>query len=791
MSKDAVLRYRPCGAILQAYVRSQTAIQIIKGPLACVSGETEYLSPEGWRRIDQYDGGLVAQWDDGELQYVKPLEYAAGDCEWMWEFKNAHSLSMVMTENHRVPVYDWTGRLRVKTAGRLAERPSRHVVPTTFKTRYSLWLSELEIRLRVAIAADAHYHKVGKRCSFSLRKDRKKDRLRWLLDACNIDFTERVYEGRPTESIFSFDRPDFAKPLGAEWFSASSEELAILIDEVSHWDGLFTTDETRFFSNKKIEADVVQFAAHAIGLRASLKMREYPNNPTFKPTYNVYISTPGAEARVAIRAEVQRRKIPVSKQYCFSVPSTFFLARHDGCIFVTGNSGKTKGSAFKVFDWICRQKPDSNGVRKSLWYAIRNTQPDLLSTTIKDFKSVVPEAAGRFTMGHPPECVLKFGLKDKTRVDATVVFLAMDRPEDQRRIRGANATGVWMNELRELARPVYDQAAARADRFPMPGWSDCAHVIGDTNAWDEDHWLQDLYSQWEQGLMPDYEFFVQPGAVMRVDGQWQINTAAENLEVVGAPYYIRALQGKKDDWIKVNLANEAGTCSEGRPVHSDYSGMTHNSPVAFMPEKGRPVIVGMDFGLTPAGAFLQRDAFGAIHVFDEIVTGHPKGAITGVCGVKRFAELIKEKCAEYDGHTFSFMGDPAGSDRDRSETTYFQALAAEEIIAIPARVNDPTVRRGALEMPLRRLVNGKPGIVFHPRARIIREGLGGKWMYKRVAVAGADKFKDEPEKSVWSHVCEALEYGLMHSGENNLIMRANGRGQVAITTQPNWDPFKL
>ena len=35
----------------------------------CVSGDTEYLSPEGWKRIDQYDGGEVAQWSqDGTIQ---------------------------------------------------------------------------------------------------------------------------------------------------------------------------------------------------------------------------------------------------------------------------------------------------------------------------------------------------------------------------------------------------------------------------------------------------------------------------------------------------------------------------------------------------------------------------------------------------------------------------------------------------------------------------------------------------------------------------------------------------
>lgn len=53
-------------------------------------------------------------------------------------------------------------------------------------------------------------------------------------------------------------------------------------------------------------------------------------------------------------------------------------------------SGKTKAVVFKLIKLIAEQKPDANGVRKSRIVAIRNTYPDLQTTTIREFKERVP-----------------------------------------------------------------------------------------------------------------------------------------------------------------------------------------------------------------------------------------------------------------------------------------------------------------------------------------------------------------------------------------------------------------
>lgn len=447
-------------------------------------------------------------------------------------------------------------------------------------------------------------------------------------------------------------------------------------------------------------------------------------------------------------------------------------------------AGKTKACAFKVLKRICEQRP-IQGIRKSRWAVIRNTYPDLTSTTIRDWKEVVPVAAGNLTMGHPPEHRLEFDLADGTQVQAEVLFVALDREDDVRKLRGMQLTGAWLNEMKELPKAILDMMTGRVDRYPAPGASAWVGVIGDSNAWDSDHWLQELDQKTQTGEIKGYEFFTQPPGVVKVDGNWLVNPMAENIAVLKPDYYQRMLEGKREDWIRVNLANEIGLSFDGKPVHAEYSDATHGVRELLNPVMDRLVDVGLDFGLTPAAAFMQRQHNGIWHCFDEVVAQD--------MGVERFANELKAKLAQYPGVKFRFRGDPAGNNKDKDEKTYFQALAANGIVALPASSNDPTKRRAAMERPLTRMINGKPGILFGARCKWLRKGLAGAFCYKRVKVSGDEKFRDEPDKNQYSHIVEAAEYGLMDAGENVVV---NAIGAAHFPTRPvmptaQWSPFDV
>ena len=463
-------------------------------------------------------------------------------------------------------------------------------------------------------------------------------------------------------------------------------------------------------------------------------------------------------------------------------------------------SGKTKAVVFKIIKLLSEQRADVNGIRKSRIVAIRNTYSDLSTTTIREFKECVSSAMGSFKNSKPPLFTFDYELADGTRVEAEIDFLALDRPEDVRKLRGTQYTFAWMNEVKELPKAVLDMALGRIDRYPTPGFSKWVGIIGDSNAWDEDHWLATLEEEKIQGHLPDYEFFTQPGAVIKTDNPdhpgavkslngtyWYVNVAAENLVVLRKGYYQRQIAGKKDDWISVNLANELGLALDGKAVHPEYQESVHRAEKNLKAIIGIPVHVGMDFGLTPAAVFWQRAPTGRWHAIDEIVFEDGDAV--------RLADAIKLKAAELRNEAridpndegalkFIFRGDPAGDDRAGTDSqTVFQTLRLNGVPALPASTNDPAIRRDALTRPLTRMVNGGPGLLVSPRCKILRKGLAGGFQYKRVQVKGDERFMNKPDKNFFSHVVEAAEYALMDAGEHTIV-DATAIGTMKMPNRP-------
>lgn len=454
-------------------------------------------------------------------------------------------------------------------------------------------------------------------------------------------------------------------------------------------------------------------------------------------------------------------------------------------------AGKTIASSFKLLKLICSQRANKNGVRKSRWLVTRNTYPDLVGTTIRDWRAVVPQGTGTFTFGHPPEHKLDFDLPDGTRVQAEVLFVALDRPDDVRKLRGFQLTGAWMNEMKEQPKAIFDMLTTRVDRYPAPGSSSWVGVFGDTNAWDNDHWLENLRELQRMGALEGYEFFIQPGGVIKRGDKWVVNPEAENLAVLKPDYYERIIPGKKEDWIRVNLANQIGLSFDGKPVHPDYSDSTHTATEILQPVPGL-INVGIDFGLTPAAVFWQRQSTGVWFGLEEIVVNDGDAKV--------LADEIKVKCAELinrcpGGLTFVYRGDPSGDSRVQTDSnTPFQILRANGISAIPCSTNDAELRRGALDRPLTRLINGKPGLQLSPSMKNLRKALAGGYHYARVQIAGDERYRDVPVKDMHSHIAEAAEYGLLDAGEHGVVntgMPARPAPQGVIRPKATWSPFDV
>lgn len=315
----------------------------------CVSCDTEFLTPLGWKRIDQYEpGDLVAQFHPHacEIEFVEPVAYIKAPCTEMVEIAPVRGTSQLLSKEHRVLWYR-DGQFGEDSAeefmDELHRRSGSHMrkkFMTAMHTTASgtSGMSEEELRVQVAFVADGHMaaKRPGSKGTMRLKKIRKIERLHKLLQDAGIPYQYRLQPSTGF-TIFRFVPPRHFKHFPAEYHALNQRELCVLGDEATYWDGSFDrrpSSGRRFSSMHKVDADVVQLAWAALGASTSNSWTEHGG-------YEVHASLkqlvgPGRKESVRIVPS------PDGFKYCFTVPSTYLYLRKDGYPFATGNTGKTR-----------------------------------------------------------------------------------------------------------------------------------------------------------------------------------------------------------------------------------------------------------------------------------------------------------------------------------------------------------------------------------------------------------------------------------------------------------------
>lgn len=421
-------------------------------------------------------------------------------------------------------------------------------------------------------------------------------------------------------------------------------------------------------------------------------------------------------------------------------------------------SAKTTTTIQHLLELIVSQKPNRSGERKSRWVAIRNTYPDLETTTIPDFREIFTEDLGTFKKTNPPRYEMDLELTDGTRVISEFLFLALDQPDDIRKLRGTQLTGGWLNEAKEIPPDVISMLDSRIGRFPsrreLGDYYHC--IVGDTNAPDDEHWIAKAFNDPED--YPGWKVFRQPGAVLEVNGQYVINPHAENLNNLPKGYYDALVVGKRKDWIQVNVMNEFGTTRDGKPVHPDFSRDLHVANHKLEAKRGLTLIIGIDFGRTPAAVIYQKNGFQR-QVLNELCTENT--------GALKFGRLLKDFLnKEYPDFEYRFWGDPSGDDMAQTrDESPIDVLGSVGIECYPAETNDFVIRQNALDSLLTQVTEGRPHILFSPVCKTVIRGLDSQYQFRRLKVRGMERYHEKPDKNMYSHPCEALHYGLMGEGE--------------------------
>lgn len=459
-------------------------------------------------------------------------------------------------------------------------------------------------------------------------------------------------------------------------------------------------------------------------------------------------------------------------------------------------SGKSVACCVDIMKHATEQMPIYNmdfvdGVRKSRWAIIRNTYRELVDTTMETWFDWFPREIGSWR-AMDFKWSLDKRLQDGTQLQTEVIFRALDRPDDIKKLLSLELTGGWINEAREVPKQVLDMLQGRVGRYPAfnefgipekildeiydrmdqgDTFSDLPDrlrqhlpfvgIIMDTNPPDEDHWWYKLF---EEDQPKGFELFHQPSAV-RGEG--------ENLRNLMPGYYNNIMQGKDQEWINVYVHGQYGFIIEGKPVWPEYKDDIHHTQNELPLAGSGTIYVGIDFGLTPAAAIGQITTSGQFQIIDELVT-EDMGAVN-------FGKLLHEKLnREYCGCQIEIYADPKGEDRAQTdEVTPFEILWNQGLEAWPTYTNDFTIRREAVADYMQRLdFRGQPAFLIGPKAKMARKACSGGYKYKRLQVSGVERYQDKPDKGRYSHIGDAIQYMFLGAVGGERVIGGYGKQEL-------------
>lgn len=471
-------------------------------------------------------------------------------------------------------------------------------------------------------------------------------------------------------------------------------------------------------------------------------------------------------------------------QYQASTTGRLF---HASRAFVRGimgpvGSGKSVTCVFDVFNICQKQEPGDDGVRRTRVLVVRNTLPQLETTTIKTWLDWFPEDIfGRITRKPPYTQVIQYRLPDGTMMHMEVIFLALDKPEDVKKLLSLECTLIWFNEAREMEKEIVDAGTARVGRYPsvkdrpshLPDgapWPTFSGIIMDTNPPDDSHWWfkADELQEWRldpstNSLKPldeipdsmKWEFWRQPSG---------LSSGAENVENLPSGYYDKISVGKSIEWIDVYVHGKYGFVMDGLPVFKNsYNPSLHvaEKPLAIDPYA--KVIAGIDCsGRNPAAIFLQVDRDGQMRAVWEFVC-------EGI-GAELFGGLLRRELnAKFPKNDIEWWGDPAGFFKQNTdERTYVDILRAKAGITVrPSPVLRSKPRIEAMESVLLRLIpGGRPALLVSPECKMFVRGLAGGYKYKRLQISGGARYTPEPDKTErFADIHDAAQYAICGMGE--------------------------
>lgn len=409
-------------------------------------------------------------------------------------------------------------------------------------------------------------------------------------------------------------------------------------------------------------------------------------------------------------------------------------------------SGKSTMCCMEMLKQAMAIPKCKDGKRRFKGAIIRNTYPELKTTTLETFLYWLKDFGHHPTLNQSSPITYRTVFNDgEGDVEFIVLFLALDRAEDIKKLMSLEVSGAFINEARYIDETVLNALGERL-RYPNRAalTEDYKYrIILDTNPPDTDSWW---YRRFEIDNNDNETLFRQPGGLIKTEYGYEENPEAENLSILAKNYYTENARGRPESEIRVQLMGLYGAYSQGDRIFTSYNDDVHSKDqLSFDPSLN--ILVGFDFGLTPSAVFAQQTPRGQLKIIKEFCSTDMflEAFLDNV--VLPFINLNLRDCK------ITAVGDPSGVNRETKGNTAIGVINEKGITAVPAPTNAIDRRIGAVDKYLNRMIDGMPGIIVsRTGCPTIRKGFNEKYQWK---VINGQKF---PDKNEYSHSMDALQY---------------------------------
>lgn len=419
-------------------------------------------------------------------------------------------------------------------------------------------------------------------------------------------------------------------------------------------------------------------------------------------------------------------------------------------------SGKSTASCAEIIKRACAMPISKDGVRRSICAIIRNTYPELKTTTLLTWKRWFG-SLGLVHEKHDSPIELFHRFNDGNGiVELKIWFMALDKPKDLKKLLSLEITFAYVNEVREIPFSLIKMLMGRVGQYPMK--KDCENefwsgVFADTNPPDIEHWIYDIF---EKQQIKEFKLFKQPAALLKNENnEWILNENAENIKNLSKDYYHNLLPGANQEYINVYIRGDYGTVNDGKLVYSQYNDDVH-SIQTIDTVINEPILISLDGGLTPA-ALISQLINGQFRCLKEFTTDK-----------MLLEELVQNVIlyvnANFKNYCVNWTGDPSINSFD------IAMLNNLGINLKKAVTNDIEPRINSVSFFLNRMSSGSPSFLISkigcPNAR---KGFLSKYCYRRIQVIGEEKYRDVPDKShPYSDIQDCIQYACLWYNNSNI-----------------------